>query len=51
MQSLIKLAQIRIQGRAFFAQEEKYLDQMNDCQFVMWNSLNVVSGEDNLRRL
>jgi len=46
MQSLIKPAQVRIQGRAFFVQEEKFLDQMNDCQFVTWNSLHIVSGED-----
>lgn len=29
MQSLIKLTQVRIEGRAFFVQEKKFLDQMN----------------------
>lgn len=46
---MIKLAQVRIQGMAFFVQEEKFRDQMNDCQFVTRDSLHVVSGEDKLR--
>lgn len=39
---MIKLAQVRTQGREFFVQEEKFLDQMNDRQFVTWKSLMLL---------